>query len=56
MLERAASYEALYRDFRWQIPQRFNIGVAVADRWALREPDRLALLEYNQDGQPRRLS
>ena len=39
-----------------QFPERFNIGVAVADRWALAEPDRLALLEYRQDGQAQRLS
>ena len=56
MLERADSYEALYRDFRWEIPDRFNIGVAVADRWAAREPDRIALLEYRQNGEAQRLS
>jgi acetyl-CoA synthetase len=56
MLERADSYEALYRDFRWKIPERFNIGVAVADRWAAHEPDRIALLEYRQNGEAQRLS
>ena len=40
MLDQRDSYEALYRDFRWKIPARFNIGVAVSDRWAAREPDR----------------
>jgi acetyl-CoA synthetase len=34
MLERRDSYRELYRDFRWNIPERFNIGVAVSDRWA----------------------
>ncbi len=56
MLECADSYEALYRDFRWKIPERFNIGVAVADRWAVQDPDRIALLEYRQNGEAQGLS
>ncbi len=46
MLERRDSYEALCRDFRWQIPAHFNMGTAVADAWAAREPDRTALIDY----------
>ncbi len=56
MLERRDSYEALYRDFRWEIPGRFNIGTAVADRWAAREPERVALIAYRAEGEPERLS
>ena len=56
MLQRRDSYEALYRDFRWRIPQRFNIGVAVSDRWAATEPDRTALLADRGTGEPARLS
>src|SRR5690606_18151784 len=56
MLERRDSYEALYRDFRWRIPDRFNIGVAVSDRWAATEPDRTALFADNGEGEPARLS
>jgi len=56
MLERRDSYEALYRDFRWRIPGRFNIGVAVSDRWAATEPDRTALLAHRAEGEPDRLS
>ncbi|MEQ1952103.1 AMP-binding protein [Mesorhizobium yinganensis] len=56
MLERADSYEALYRNFRWALPDRFNIGVAVSDRWAAGEPDRTALLEYGAEGEPVRMS
>jgi acetyl-CoA synthetase len=56
MLERRDDYAALYRDFRWVIPQRFNIGVAVADRWAAEAPDRTALLDYRVEGEPDRLS
>ena len=56
MLERRDSYEALCRDFRWRIPERFNIGVAVADRWAAVEPERTALLFHRAEGEPERLS
>ncbi len=56
MLERRDDYAALYRDFRWIIPERFNIGVAVADRWASEDPDRTALFDYRPDGAPERLS
>ena len=45
-------YEALYRAFRWQIPERYNIGVAVCDRWAARDPRRLAILHERPDGKP----
>lgn len=34
MLEPARSYEELRRAFRWRIPERFNMGVAVCDRHA----------------------
>jgi acetyl-CoA synthetase len=56
MLERRDNYASLYRDFRWVIPERFNIGVAVADRWAAEDPDRTALFDYRADGAPGRLS
>jgi len=44
------TYEALYRDFRWEIPARFNIGHAVCDAWAESEPDRICLQHFNPDG------
>jgi acetyl-CoA synthetase len=52
MLERNDSYEALVFGFRWEIPARFNIGVAVCDRWAQAEPDRPALYAYRPEGKP----
>ena len=33
-----------YRQFRWQVPAQFNIGVEVCDRWAERDPGKLALV------------
>jgi acetyl-CoA synthetase len=50
MFSPAADDAALRRDFRWTIPDRFNIGVAVADRWAGEDAGRLALLEWRRDG------
>ncbi|MEF0943594.1 AMP-binding protein [Rhizobium sp. BR 362] len=44
------SYEALYRDFHWDIPAKFNIGRAVCDDWAEREPDRVCLEDFSPDG------
>ncbi len=44
------TYEALYRDFRWEIPAKFNIGHAVCDAWAEQEPERVCLQHFNPDG------
>ncbi|MDH3594900.1 MAG: acyl-CoA synthetase [Rhodospirillales bacterium] len=49
MLERAESYEALTRGFRWRVPGRYNIGVDVCDKWA-GDGDRLALIHKRADG------
>jgi acetyl-CoA synthetase len=56
MLERRDTYETLRRDFAWHIPPRFNIGVAVADDWARREPGRVALIEHADEGVPATVS
>lgn len=50
MLLRRADYATLTRDFRWDIPARFNIGVAVTDVWAAHAPDRPAILDARADG------
>ncbi|WP_127521195.1 AMP-binding protein [Mesorhizobium sp. Z1-4] len=50
MLERRDTYSELYRDFRWQIPDRFNIGVAVSDRWAMQDPQRVAIIAGRAEG------
>lgn len=55
MLPQAKTYEDLQRTFRWDIPDRFNIGVAVTDAWAQREPDRPAILDASPDA-PRRVT
>ncbi|ASY64082.1 Acetyl-coenzyme A synthetase [Sinorhizobium sojae CCBAU 05684] len=50
MLPRIENYEDLYCEFRWRIPQRFNIGVAVSDAWAARDPGRVCLEHFSPDG------
>jgi acetyl-CoA synthetase len=50
MLPTADTYDALTSRFRWRIPERYNIGVDACDRWAAREPERLALLFVGADG------
>ncbi|ANK93361.1 MULTISPECIES: AMP-binding protein [Rhizobium] len=43
-------YGDLYRDFSWRIPEDFNIGRAVSDEWAVREPERVCLEHFSPDG------
>ncbi|GLR48926.1 AMP-binding protein [Shinella yambaruensis] len=52
MLAERSTYDALYRDFRWQIPERFNIGAAVSNTWAARAPDRVCLQHFLPDAPP----
>jgi acetyl-CoA synthetase len=49
VLQRADSYDELVRAFRWEVPQRFNIGVAACDRHAT-GAGRLALIYEAPDG------
>ena len=50
MLPNADSYEEVSRAFAWRVPDRYNIGVDVCDRWAESEPDRIALIHKRRDG------
>ncbi|GEP02708.1 AMP-binding protein [Methylobacterium oxalidis] len=50
MLSPAPDYDALRAGFRWEIPERFNMGVAVCDGFGTREPERPAIVEVGPDG------
>src|SRR5664280_3712227 len=50
VLPRLNNYDDIYRQFRWNVPARYNIGVDVCDRWAQAEPNRLAILHVRPDG------
>jgi acetyl-CoA synthetase len=56
MLSKGPDYETTRAAFRWQIPEYFNIGVDVCDKWAEREPGRLALAYVEESGGGRDLS
>ena len=33
-IARNTNYDALYRDFKWEVPATFNFATDVVDRWA----------------------
>jgi acetyl-CoA synthetase len=49
MLPAGTSYDAIRAAFRWQVPERFNIGVACCDAWA-DGSGRTALIHRHADG------
>jgi len=55
MLTETTDYAKLYRDFRWDIPPRFNIATACCDRYA-DGSNRLALIYVDEDGTATRTS
>jgi acetyl-CoA synthetase len=50
MLPDIRDYDRLIREFHWNIPARYNIGVDVCDGWAAHAPDQAAILEVNARG------
>ena len=50
MLPELRDYDRLYAAFRWQIPERYNIGVDVCDRWAAADPSRIAIIDVAASG------
>src|SRR3954465_11083393 len=55
MLTETADYAKLYRDFRWNVPARFNIANACCDRHA-DGTDRVALIYVDESGEATRTS
>lgn len=53
MLKPANSYAEIHREFAWHIPERYNMGVDVCDKWAACEPQRLALIHITDQGETR---
>ncbi|ORE95356.1 acetyl-CoA synthetase [Stappia sp. 22II-S9-Z10] len=50
MLPAAATWKELDAAFRWAIPERYNIGVDVCDRWAAATPDAPAIIDARPGG------
>ena len=50
MKKNSSTYEELYSDFKWKIPEFYNIGYDVSEKWALKTPDNPAIIEVFPDG------
>jgi acetyl-CoA synthetase len=51
-----SDYEAVYRSFQWERPERFNFAQDVIDRHAAERPEALALLWSDEAGRERRFT
>jgi acetyl-CoA synthetase len=49
MLPRLGTYAAIRSQFKWNVPEHFNIGVDICDKWA-GDTQRLALIYETKDG------
>ncbi len=49
MLKPGKTYEDVYNTFQWRIPEFYNIGIDICDKWAPQR-NRLALIYENQKG------
>jgi acetyl-CoA synthetase len=49
-------YDAIYRDFRWQVPARFNLAEVCCARWARDTPDAVAIRCEQDNGARLRVS
>jgi len=50
MLKPGQTYDEVYNSFRWEVPEFYNIGVDICDKWA-RQRYRLALIYLDEKGQ-----
>lgn len=53
LLGQGDSYEAVYDNFKWDIPKKYNIAHDVCDRWA-RDKERIALV-YEDDAKNQKI-
>lgn len=51
-----ASYDDACQRFRWDIPERYNIGADVCTKWAEQDESRLALVAVGDDGKAQEYS
>jgi len=49
VLQKSESYETLRSRFNWAVPDFYNIGVDICDKWS-GDPGRLALIHEKRDG------
>ncbi len=56
ILSEYATYEETTAQFSWDIPAQYNIGLAVCNVWAEREPQRVCLMHYQPEREADRLT
>ena len=56
LISSTLDYDSQYQRFAWDMDPGFNIGRAVSDDWAAREPDRVCLEHFSPDGNHERLT
>ena len=49
MLKSGENYDEVYNSFQWEVPEFYNIGVDICDKWAA-EHERLALIYETESG------
>jgi len=45
-----SNYHQLYSNFKWNIPEKFNIGISCCDKYAENNPDKIALIYEYENG------
>ncbi len=45
MLSSSQTYKEMYDTFRWNLPETYNMGWDVCDKWAEENPDRTAIID-----------
>ncbi len=53
MLPHGETYDELCDRFVWHVPDMYNIGVDACDRWAERDPGRVAIVDVDDSGEGR---
>jgi acetyl-CoA synthetase len=56
MLKRQSSLESVNHDFTWRIPEFYNLGVDICDKWASQWPERTAIIDVASNGSHRKVS
>ena len=49
MLIKKETYEQTCADFSWQVPDHYNIGWDICDKWADKDPNRTAIIDVEED-------
>ncbi len=49
------NYQTTWDNFKWKLPQYFNYGGDVVDKWAA-DPNRMALIWVNEAGEEQRFT